>query len=96
MVALTSDKISASELIAVMSCVSMAAMAPIARQIFKSPQIDEQNTATKKLLSLACGLLQLAGFIVVIVLADVSSCHASLMVMTLNNERQRDENKLLK
>ncbi len=84
MVALTSDKISASELIAVMSCVSML---PIARQVVKSRKIDEQNTTAKKIVSLACGLLQVAGFIVVIAWADVSSCNALLMVKTLNNER---------
>ena len=69
-VALTSEKISASELIAVMTCVSMV---PILRQIFKSRQRDEQNTIGRKFLSFACGFLQLAGIVVLMILIDVSA-----------------------
>ena len=71
MVALTYDKYSASELIAVMTCVSMVS---ILWQILKSNKKDERNTAARKFWSFVCGFLQLAGFVVVIaVTVSVSS-----------------------
>ena len=71
MIALTSEKISASELIAVMTCVSMF---PIFRQAFKSSQ-REQNTVKRKVLSFVCASLQLGGLVVLIILTDVSVSH---------------------
>ena len=71
LVALTYDKYSASELIAVMTCVSMVS---ILWQILKSNKKDERNTAARKFLSFVCGFLQLAGFVVVIAMTvSVSS-----------------------
>jgi thiol:disulfide interchange protein len=69
MVALTSHRNSAIELIAVMTCVSMVS---ILWQILKSRRRDEQNTARRKFLSAVYGILQLAGFVVAIVVGDVS------------------------
>jgi hypothetical protein len=72
MIALTSEKISASELIAVMTCVSMF---PIFRQAFKSSQREEQNTVKRKVLSFVCASLQLGGLVVLVILTDVSVFH---------------------
>ena len=68
MVAMTSEGISVSELIAVMMCVSMV---PIMWQSLKTNQTEQLNTRTRKCVSFFCGLVQLAGFAIVIILADV-------------------------
>lgn len=69
MVAMTCEKISSGELIAVMMCVSMVS---IMWQTLKTNQREELNNATRKFVSFACGFMQLAGFVVVIIWTDVS------------------------
>lgn len=68
MLVLPMKEVSGGDSIAIMNCVGMLS---IFRQIFKSYQREEQNTAARKLLSFICALTQLAGFVVIIVLNEV-------------------------